>query len=375
MFESIEGVLFQAKSGLPLRENGKSICFTDLLPERSGKKKKILIVDVILVEIFGCRAEDLLSHDRRIACLNEVKQTVLELKVVRGDFGHNDGILVTRVITEYLVNISKRHAFWSLNEDILKINDADYQYAVSIKEDTATCLLFGHSLDDCPKAAPKRVDKCKGHIPRVDDEGFIEVNQKKSCVNYGGNKHFESVSVKPKTQYLPKAKQSTAGTCNSPMMAPLASTNKASISGYNKESPSNNGNGFSIRNLFEALNVDAPIIEEVAMGSKVTTTVTQEEGQCSVLIVEMINVLKKQIMAGKLVLVNDDGKPLEKVDYLYNSDNDDDVEPVKNETASLLASKGVGFGSKSLWEQWRDTSVNNEYDPYDDDMYESQEIP
>ncbi|GJV22862.1 hypothetical protein Tco_1375557 [Tanacetum coccineum] len=46
-----------------------------------------------------------------------------------------------QVITEYLVNISKRRAFWSLNEDILKINDSDYQYAVSIKEDTAyPCL-------------------------------------------------------------------------------------------------------------------------------------------------------------------------------------------------------------------------------------------
>ncbi|GJZ71442.1 putative reverse transcriptase domain-containing protein [Tanacetum coccineum] len=45
------------------------------------------------------------------------------------------------VIMEYLVNISKRRAFWSLNEDILKINDSDNQYAVSIKEDTAyPCL-------------------------------------------------------------------------------------------------------------------------------------------------------------------------------------------------------------------------------------------
>ncbi|GKC72256.1 hypothetical protein Tco_1118139 [Tanacetum coccineum] len=45
------------------------------------------------------------------------------------------------VIMEYLVNISKRRAFWSLNEDILKINDSEYQYAVSIKEDTAyPCL-------------------------------------------------------------------------------------------------------------------------------------------------------------------------------------------------------------------------------------------
>ncbi|GJR76617.1 hypothetical protein Tco_0088982 [Tanacetum coccineum] len=42
---------------------------------------------------------------------------------------------------EYLVNISKRRAFWSLNEDILKIYYSDYQYAVSIKEDTAyPCL-------------------------------------------------------------------------------------------------------------------------------------------------------------------------------------------------------------------------------------------
>ncbi|GJT76209.1 hypothetical protein Tco_1042934 [Tanacetum coccineum] len=37
---------------------------------------------------------------------------------------------------EYLVKLSKRRAFWSLNEDILKIMDSDNQYAVSIKENT-----------------------------------------------------------------------------------------------------------------------------------------------------------------------------------------------------------------------------------------------
>ncbi|GJS10677.1 hypothetical protein Tco_0367473 [Tanacetum coccineum] len=45
------------------------------------------------------------------------------------------------IIMEYLVNISKRRAFWSLNKDILKINNSDYQYAVSIKEDTAYMCL------------------------------------------------------------------------------------------------------------------------------------------------------------------------------------------------------------------------------------------
>nr|GEZ20495.1 hypothetical protein [Tanacetum cinerariifolium] len=39
------------------------------------------------------------------------------------------------------LNVSKRRAFWSLNEDILKIIDFDIQYAVSIKEDMAyPCL-------------------------------------------------------------------------------------------------------------------------------------------------------------------------------------------------------------------------------------------
>ncbi|GKA65078.1 hypothetical protein Tco_0764785 [Tanacetum coccineum] len=46
-----------------------------------------------------------------------------------------------QVITEYLVNIRKRRAFWSLNEDILKNNSSDYQYAVSIKEDTTYMCL------------------------------------------------------------------------------------------------------------------------------------------------------------------------------------------------------------------------------------------
>ncbi|GJT64750.1 hypothetical protein Tco_0494691 [Tanacetum coccineum] len=34
-------------------------------------------------------------------------------------------IICCGLIMEYLVNISKRRAFWSLNEDILKINDSD----------------------------------------------------------------------------------------------------------------------------------------------------------------------------------------------------------------------------------------------------------
>ncbi|GJY48680.1 hypothetical protein Tco_0438636 [Tanacetum coccineum] len=55
-----------------------------------------------------------------------------------GAYAHGSNKLLQ---TKYLVNISKRRAFWSLNEDILKINDSDNQYAVSITKDTAyPCL-------------------------------------------------------------------------------------------------------------------------------------------------------------------------------------------------------------------------------------------
>ncbi|GJU33237.1 putative reverse transcriptase domain-containing protein, partial [Tanacetum coccineum] len=210
-----------------------------------------------------------------------------------------------------------------------------------------TCLIYGHSLIDCPKAAPKRVvksmDKGKGKTSGDDDEGFIEVKKKKSGGNNRGTKNFKPFSVKPKTQYRPKAKQPIEGMSNSPKTTLFVGTTKASTSDYNKEPPSNKGSVFSLSNSFEVLNVDNPITEE--------------------------------ILDGKLVLGDDDEKPLDKVDYPVNLDSDDEVEPVDNETANFLASNGVGYGLKSLWEQWRDTAVDDEYDPYDDDMYEGHEIP
>ncbi|GJW52162.1 RNA-directed DNA polymerase, eukaryota, reverse transcriptase zinc-binding domain protein [Tanacetum coccineum] len=103
----------------------------------------------------------------------------------------------------------------------------------------------------------------------------------------------------------------------------------------------------SLYNSFEALNVGNPIIEEVATGSKATTS------------------------------VDDDGKPLENVDYPDNLGSDNEVEPIKNEMESFLASKlmGVGYGPKILLEQWRENDVDDDYDSYDNDMCESQKIP
>ncbi|GJS54321.1 hypothetical protein Tco_0627683 [Tanacetum coccineum] len=112
-----------------------------------------------------------------------------------------------------------------------------------------------------------------------------------------------------------------------------------------KKNVSTSGNGtFSLSNSFVALNDENLIIEE--------------------------------LLDGKCVLVDDNGKPLEKVEYSGDNGSEDEVEYVHDEMASYLTSKssGVGYGTKSLLEQWRKTYVNDDYDPYDDDMYEGEEI-
>ncbi|GJY44596.1 hypothetical protein Tco_0432809 [Tanacetum coccineum] len=57
------------------------------------------------------------------------------------------------------------------------------------------------------------------------------------------------------------------------------------------------------------------------------------------LIVEKIDKIERLTIDGKLSFVDDQGKPLENIDYLGD-----------NEMASFLASKRVGYGTNSLLE-------------------------
>nr|GEW69524.1 RNA-directed DNA polymerase, eukaryota [Tanacetum cinerariifolium] len=65
-----------------------------------------------------------------------------------------------------------------------------------------------------------------------------------------------------------------------------------------------------------------------------------------------------------------------KVDSLGDHDSEDEVALVGNEMADFMASKKVGYGTNCLLEQWKETFENNNYDfdPYDDDMYEGQDM-
>ncbi|GJZ07386.1 copia protein [Tanacetum coccineum] len=83
-------------------------------------------------------------------------------------------------------------------------------------------------------------------------------------------------------------------------------------------------------------------------------------------------------LQGKLRFVDDDGNPLVPTSIV---DSDSEVEVVFNETANLrLSTSGKdgtdkGYGTNSLLKQWRDSYPDNDdYDPYDDDMYENHDM-
>ncbi|GJU35165.1 hypothetical protein Tco_1183519 [Tanacetum coccineum] len=79
----------------------------------------------------------------------------------------------------------------------------------------------------------------------------------------------------------------------------------------------------------------------------------------------------------KATIMDDEVKPLRKVDSLGGHDSDDEVASVDNDMTNCLDSKKVGYGTNSLLEQWKESYENDDYDfdPYDDDMYEGQNIP
>ncbi|GJX79332.1 hypothetical protein Tco_0327481 [Tanacetum coccineum] len=195
----------------------------------------------------------------------------------------------------------------------------------------STCLIFHHSVDDCQKA-PKQVvnmvDKGIGGSSGADDNGFIEVKKKKSGGINGGTKQFKPILVKPKTQYRLKVNQPTEGV--SSKTAHLVCKKNVSTSGNSSKTTSKTN-----------------VKKSVDSGNKASTS-------------------------------DDDNNPLKMVDYSGDHDSEDEVVPVYNKMASFQASQslGVGYGTNSLLEQWRETYENADYDydPYNDDMYEDHKI-
>nr|GEY17497.1 hypothetical protein [Tanacetum cinerariifolium] len=87
-------------------------------------------------------------------------------------------------------------------------------------------------------------------------------------------------------------------------------------------------------------------------------------------IIGKINKIKILIIDGKAILVDNKGKHVRKDD----NDNEEEVASVDNKMANFLA-KDDGYGTQSLLEQWKYSHDDYEYVPYDDDLYDGQEIP
>nr|GEX86872.1 hypothetical protein [Tanacetum cinerariifolium] len=88
--------------------------------------------------------------------------------------------------------------------------------------------------------------------------------------------------------------------------------------------------------------------------------------------------IELQIGEGKLRLLDNDENPLVSTGIVKS---DSEVKVVFDDTANLMISMSgkdgsdKGYGTNSLLEQWRDSYPDNDdYDPYDDDMYENHDL-
>ncbi|GKA22300.1 hypothetical protein Tco_0708262, partial [Tanacetum coccineum] len=91
-------------------------------------------------------------------------------------------------------------------------------------------------------------------------------------------------------------------------------------------------------------------------------------------ITKRVDKFERQLIEGKLLLVNDDGKSLPKVASTVNADSDSKVEKVFDEHTTFMASTSLkhdsdsGYDTNRLWKQWKETKRDDNYNPYDDDL-------
>nr|GEU56640.1 hypothetical protein [Tanacetum cinerariifolium] len=117
-----------------------------------------------------------------------------------------------------------------------------------------------------------------------------------------------------------------------------------------------------------------PTVEGTSSGSYFMHIDNDAEFASNTPICEKINKIERQIGEGKLRLLDNDENPLLSTGSV---ESDSEVEVVFDDTANLMISTSgkdgsdKGYGTNSFLEQWRDSYPNNDdYDPYDDDMYE-----
>ncbi|GKB04856.1 putative reverse transcriptase domain-containing protein [Tanacetum coccineum] len=185
--------------------------------------------------------------------------------------------------------------------------------------------VFGHVLEECPK------NICVGATK----------NLKKTSQTPKGILVGQKMGFKPTKQqvYQPVTKNPTAN-------------------GGNKKKNVKSTNEVSKSNSFDALNsIDndvelgtnggsSHLADQEANYSGSSFWNAESSSPSTTPIIEKINKMENLIIDEKAILVDNEGKPLRKID----DDSEDEVESIDNEMASFLAKKD-GYGTQSLLEQ------------------------
>ncbi|GKB09935.1 hypothetical protein Tco_0843858 [Tanacetum coccineum] len=231
----------------------------------------------------------------------------------------------------------------------------------TLKEDVGTPLMLdSYTSDMCMQSWGRssyaramielRVDvELKDNIvaamPKIVEEGYntcVGMTKKKTSQTPKGIPVGQKMGFKPMKQqvYQPVSKKSTAS------------------NGGNMNKNVETINEVSKSNSFKALNsVDNDVelstnggsthlANQEANSSGSTFWNAESSSPSTTPIIEKINKMEKLIIDGKAILMDNEGKPLSKV----NEDSEDEVASVDNEMASFLA-KEDGYGTQSLLEQ------------------------
>nr|GEU69703.1 hypothetical protein [Tanacetum cinerariifolium] len=205
--------------------------------------------------------------------------------------------------------------------------------------------VFGHVLNECSKKIVSNVNN-----PRQATKGVL----------VGPNVGFKSTKQ---------------------IYRPVSNKNGAATNGKKKQAEVAIQDG-SNKNLFDALN---SIENDDDYGMNGGNSKSAGNGPLNLAhgssnntpIIDKINELERQILDGKHMLVDDDGNPLVP---MGNVDSESEVDVAFDETANVIASTSFkggsdrGYDTNSLLEPWREIERDDDYVPYNDDLYESHDM-
>ncbi|GJT57853.1 cytokinin dehydrogenase 3-like protein [Tanacetum coccineum] len=222
----------------------------------------------------------------------------------------------------------------------------------------SSCKVFRHIHEECSKNTDV-VEKKTVKKPSQTSRG-VPVGLK--------------IGFKPHKEYQPVLKKSTASSSGNKKKGAEPTIKVSNSNPFDVlNSVDNDGEFGTNRGTTNLVNNEA-----TSSGSLFMHVDNDGEFASNTPIGEKIDNIERQICEGKLRLLDNDGNLLVSKGIV---ESDSEMKVVFDETANLrILTSGKdgsdkGYGTNSLLEQWRDSYPDNDdYDPYDDAMYENHDL-